>query len=91
MEELMAGLGEEVPTEDSYAFTGFLVMEYQNQRREKESLRSNANEVLSQQFTEYTGMELVDPKKSETVTNMNFDTKNQGFYTPDGPAKEQKK
>jgi len=76
MEELMAGLGEEVPTEDSYAFTGFLVMELQTKDEKGKSGDPMQMKSYLSNSTEYTGMELVDPKKSETVTNMIFDTKN---------------
>jgi hypothetical protein len=76
MEKLMAGLGEDVPTEDSYEFTGFLVMELQTKdEKGKSGDPMNMKSYLSNS-SEYTGMELVDPKKPETVTNMIFDTKN---------------
>lgn len=76
MEELMAGLGENVPTEDSYAFTGFLVMELQTKdEKGKSGDPMNMRSYLSNS-SEYTGMELVDPKNPKAVTNMIFDTKN---------------
>jgi hypothetical protein len=76
MEKLMEGLGEDVPTEDSYEFTGFLVLELQTKdEKGKSGDPMNMKSYLSNS-TEYTGMELVDPKKPETVTNMIFDTKN---------------
>jgi hypothetical protein len=76
MEELMAGLGQDVPTQDSYEFTGFLVLELQTKdEKGKSGDPMNMKSYLSNS-TEYTGMEMMDPKEPETVTNMIFDTKN---------------
>lgn len=76
MEELMAGFGENVPTEDSYSFSGFLVLELQTKdEKGKSGDPMNMKSYLSNS-TEYTGMELLDPKNQNAVTNMIFDTKN---------------
>ncbi|PZX53849.1 uncharacterized protein DUF4412 [Algoriphagus ratkowskyi] len=76
MSAIMKGMGEPVDTESSYDFFGHIVLEM-NSTDEK---GKKADPVLLKSYlaksTEYTGMELVDPKNKGAVTSMVFDMKN---------------
>lgn len=77
MSKVLGGLGEPVDTEDQYEFFGHLVLEM---------VSTNANGKTEDPFqlksylsesTDYTGMELIDPKNPKATTSMVFDVKNQ--------------
>ncbi|SFU13601.1 hypothetical protein SAMN04489724_4249 [Algoriphagus locisalis] len=77
MSQIMKGLGEPVDTEDEYDFFGYLTLEM---------VSTNANGKAEDPFqlksylaesTDYTGMELIDPKNPKATTAMVFDVKNQ--------------
>ena len=77
MGKILGGLGEPVDTEDEYDFFGYLVLEMisTNEKGKTEDpflLKSYLGES-----SEYTGMELIDPKNPKATTSMVFDVKNQ--------------
>jgi hypothetical protein len=77
MSQIMKGLGEPVDTESSYEFIGHIVLEMKS-TDEKGKV---ADPILLKSYlaksSDYTGMEIIDPKNPEAVTSMVFDAKNQ--------------
>ncbi|MDR7130655.1 hypothetical protein J2X69_003012 [Algoriphagus sp. 4150] len=75
--KIMKGLGEPVDTEDQYDFFGHIVLEMTS----RDNKGKTSDPVLFKSYlaksSNYTGMELVDPKKPEAMTSMVFDMKNQ--------------
>lgn len=73
MDQILAGLGEDVPTEDEYSFVGTAKFEVQN--TSKNGVKEDPL-VMTSFFTEnknYTGMEFIDPENEGSVTVMIFD------------------
>jgi len=76
MDKILAGIGEEVPTADSYEFTGFVTMELQTKDEKGKSMDPMTMKSYLGQNSEYTGMEISDPKNPSTITTMIFDMEN---------------
>ncbi len=77
MEKIMAGLGENVPTESQYDFAGYGVMEM-NYVDEKGKTQDPVNlKAYMATGTGYTAMEFSDPKEPASITTMIFDMKNE--------------
>lgn len=76
MNKILAGIGEEVPTADSYEFTGFVTMELQTKDEKGKSMDPMTMKSFLGQNSEYTGMEISDPKNPSTITIMIFDMEN---------------
>lgn len=76
MNKILAGMGEEVETADQYDFFGNVVMEMTaTDKKGKEQEPTLLKSYLSK-TTDYTGMEIVDPKKPESVMVMVYDIPN---------------
>ncbi|WP_075352316.1 DUF4412 domain-containing protein [Algoriphagus marinus] len=76
MNKILAGIGEEVPTADSYEFTGFVTMELETKDEKGKSMDPITMKSFLGQNSEYTGMEISDPKNPNTITIMIFDMEN---------------
>jgi hypothetical protein len=76
MDKILAGIGEEVPTADSYEFTGFATLELQTKDEKGKSMDPMTMKSYLGQNSEYTGMEVFDPKNPSTITIMIFDMEN---------------
>lgn len=75
MNQILAGLGEDVATEDEYSFIGTAKFEVQNIN--KNGVKEDPL-IMTSFFTEnkdYTGMEFVDPENEGSVTVIIFDLK----------------
>ncbi|WP_192350188.1 DUF4412 domain-containing protein [Algoriphagus sp. Y33] len=77
LSKIMKGLGEPVDTEGQYDFFGYIVLEMTS--TDDKGKLSDPIQLKSYlaKSSDYTGMELVDPKKPEASTSMVFDVKNQ--------------
>jgi hypothetical protein len=65
-----------VPTADSYEFTGFATLELQTKDEKGKSMDPMTMKSYLGQNSEYTGMEISDPKNPSTITTMIFDMEN---------------
>lgn len=73
MSKIMTSMGQDVETADQYDFFGYLVMEMKStDDKGKEQDPVNLKSYLSKS-TEYTGMEMSDPKNPESTMTMIFD------------------
>jgi hypothetical protein len=73
MEAILAGIGEQVPTAETYNFTGYIVMEIQTKDKKGETIEPMKMKLFLSESSNYTGMEITDPKNPGTITNMIFD------------------
>lgn len=77
MGQIMKGIGEPVDTESEYEFFGHIVLEMTS----TDEKGKTSDPVLMRSYlaksSDYTGMELVDPKNPQASTTMVFDAKNQ--------------
>lgn len=77
MNEIMKGLGEEVATADQYDFFGHVVMEMKaTDAKGKEQDPTLLKSYLAK-TSDYTGMEITDPKNDKSVMTMVYDIPNQ--------------
>jgi hypothetical protein len=77
MEKIMAGLGENVPTESQYEFAGFGVMEMNSVDEKGKTQDPVKLKAYMAKGTGYTAMEFSDPKEPSSITTMIFDMTNQ--------------
>ncbi|WPR76819.1 DUF4412 domain-containing protein [Algoriphagus sp. NG3] len=77
MESIMKGLGEPVDTESAYVFFGHLVLEMASTDEKGKAQEPVMIKSYLTKTTDYTGMELMDPKNPKSSTAMIFDVKNQ--------------
>lgn len=76
MSKVMAGMGEPVDTEDSYDFFGYVVMEMTSEDEKGKAQEPIQMKSYLGKSTDYSAMEIADPKNPKTVTTMVFDIKN---------------
>ncbi|SIN71711.1 DUF4412 domain-containing protein [Algoriphagus halophilus] len=77
MNEIMKGLGEEVSTAERYDFFGHVVMEMKaTDKKGKEQDPTLLKSYLAK-TSDYTGMEITDPKNEKSVMTMVYDIPNQ--------------
>lgn len=77
MSKVLGGLGEPVDTEDQYEFFGHLVLEMVSTNAKGKTEDPFQLKSYLSESTDYTGMELIDPKNPKATTTMVFDVKNQ--------------
>lgn len=77
MEKIMAGLGENVPTESQYEFAGYGVMEMNYVDENGKTQDPTKLKAYMAKGTGYTAMEFSDPKEPSSITTMIFDMTNQ--------------
>ncbi|WP_425639228.1 DUF4412 domain-containing protein [Algoriphagus yeomjeoni] len=77
MSKVLGGLGEPVDTEDEYEFFGYLVLEMVSTNEKGKTEDPFLLKSYLAESTDYTGMELIDPKNPKATTSMIFDVKNQ--------------
>jgi hypothetical protein len=77
MEKIMAGLGENVPTESQYEFAGYGVMEMNYVDENGKTQDPTKLKAYMANGTGYTAMEFSDPKEPSSITTMIFDMTNQ--------------
>ena len=76
MGKILEGMGEEVETADKYDFFGYVVMEVKSTNKNgKEDEPMTMKSYLSE-TTNYTGLEMTDPKKPKSVMTMVYDMSN---------------
>jgi hypothetical protein len=76
MNKILEGLGEEVETADQYDFFGHAVMEITSTDKKGKEQDPTLLKTYLAKTSDYTGMEIVDPKKPESVMVMVFDIPN---------------
>ncbi len=76
MNKIFAGIGEEVDTEDAYSFTGHMVLELISSDAKGKSTEPMKIKTFLSPSSDYTGMELFDPKNPTATTKMILDIKN---------------
>ena len=77
MSKVLGGIGEPVDTEDEYEFFGYLVLEMISTNEKGKTEDPFLLKSYLAKSTDYTGMELIDPKNPKASTSMVFDVKNQ--------------
>lgn len=77
MEKIMAGLGENVPTEPQYEFAGHGLMEMNFVDDKGKTQDPVQLKAYMAKGTGYTAMEFYDPKEPANITTMIFDMNNQ--------------
>lgn len=77
MGKIMAGMGENVPTESQYDFAGYGVMEMNYVDEKGKTQDPIILKAYMAKGTGYTAMEFSDPKKPASLTTMIFDMNNQ--------------
>lgn len=77
MEKILAGLGENVPTESQYEFAGYGVMEMSYVDDKGKTQDPVILKAYMAKGTGYTAMEFSDPKEPSSITTMIFDMNNQ--------------
>lgn len=77
MSKIMAGLGENVPTESHYEFVGHGVMEMTYVDEKGEIQDPILLKAYMAKGTGYTAMQFSDPKEPSSLTTMVFDMNNQ--------------
>jgi hypothetical protein len=73
MDQILAGIGKQVPTADSYDFTGYVIMKLESKDEKGKTMDPMNMKSYLNESSEYTGMEITDPKNPGTITNMIFD------------------
>jgi hypothetical protein len=76
MNKIFQGMGEEVETADQYDFFGHVVMEMKSTDKKGKEQDPTLMKSYLAKTKDYTGMEIVDPKKPESVMVMVFDIPN---------------
>ncbi len=76
MNKILGGIGEEVETADQYDFFGHAVMEMTATDKNGKEQEPTVLKTYMAKTADYTGMEIVDPKKPESVMVMVFDISN---------------
>lgn len=87
MESILAGMGEDVAIADEYNFLGFMVLQLDATEKNGKKDDPVFIKSLMGSSTDFTGMEIQDPKNPQVVTTMVFDTPNQAsvlFMDNDG-------
>lgn len=87
MESILGGLGEEVPIADQYDFLGFMILQLDATEKNGKKDDPVFIKSLMGSSTDYTGMEIKDPKNPEVISTMVFDTPNEAtilFMDNDG-------
>lgn len=77
MNKILKGMGEEVETADQYDFFGYVVMEMTSTNKNGKTEDPTKIKSYLSKSSDYTGMEIVDPKKPEAVMTMVYDIPNQ--------------
>lgn len=77
MEKIMAGLGENVPTDSQYEFAGYGVMEMTYADDKGKPQDPIILKAYMAKGTGYTAMELSNPNEPSSITTMIFDMNNQ--------------
>jgi len=76
MDKILAGLGEEVATEDTYSFIGYVNLELRSIDKNGKEIDPVYMKSFLGESKSYTAMAITDPKNPQMTTNMIFDTKN---------------
>lgn len=77
MSSVMKGLGEEVNTADQYDFFGNVVLEMTSTNKKGKEMDPTRMKSFLAKSSDYTGIEIVDPKKPESIMTMIYDIPNQ--------------
>ena len=77
MGSIMKGIGEPVDTESEYSFFGHVVMEMISTDEKGKPQDPILMKSFLAKTTDFTGIEIIDPKNAEASTSMVFDAKNQ--------------
>lgn len=75
--KIMKGMGEPVDTESEYDFLGYLVFEMTSTNENGKASDPVLMKSYLSESSDYTGMEIVDPKNPEAMTGLVFDIKNE--------------